>query len=124
MSYYEDEVKIRNQVATRIKEETDEEMKLVVKFAKTLKYLKIVLAFLLVGAYFYKPHYLTELLAIGLFISLLLPQGFVDTYLEKLINLRAAETDERQILNANETNEHFSFVFDRIDKLERRKRDA
>ena len=49
----------------------------------------------------------------------------MDTYLEKLIGLRAAETDERLILNAAEANKHFSFAFDRIEKLEMsRKEDA
>lgn len=73
-------------------------------------------------AAFYKPQYLTELLVIGLFISLLLPQGFTDTYLEMLIDLRAMETDERQILNATEANKHFSSAFERIDKLEKNRR--
>ena len=49
----------------------------------------------------------------------------MDTYLEKLIGLRAAETDERLILNATEADKHFSRAFDRIEKLERsRKEDA
>ena len=103
---------------------TDEEVKLASKLAKPVKYLKMILAILLVIAYFYKAEYLTELLVFGLTLLLLLPQGFMDTYLEKLIDLRAAETDERQILNATEANKHFSSAFDRIDKLERRKRDA
>lgn len=46
-------------------------------------------------------------------------------YLEKLIDLRAVETDERQILNATEANKHLSSAFERIEKLERnRKKDA
>jgi len=39
------------------------------------------------------------------------------TYLEKLIDLRAAESDERQIFNATEANKHFSYAFEKIDKL-------
>lgn len=37
----------------------------------------------------------------------------------KLIDLRAAESDECQILNATEGNKHFSSAFERIGKLER-----
>ena len=111
-----------NRTATRMKEEASEDVKLAIKLSKTVKYVKIILAFLLVGAYFYQPQYLTELLIIGLFVSLLLPQGFFDTYLKKLIDLRAAETDERQTLNATEANKLFSSAFERLDKLERKNR--
>ena len=72
---------------------------------------------MLIGSYFYKPQYLTELPIIALSVSLLLPQSFMGTYLEKLIDLRAAESDERQIFNATEANKHFSYAFEKIDKL-------
>ena len=98
MYYDKERDDFNNRTATRMKEEADEEVKLAIRLAKSVKYLKIVLAVLLIGSYFYKPQYLTELLIIALSVSLLLPQSFMGTYLEKLIDLRAAESDERQFL--------------------------
>ena len=109
-----------NRRATLMKDLANEDVVLSIKLAKPLKYLKFILAILVIVAYFYKPQYLTELLVIGLALSLLLPQGFIDTYLEKLIDLRASETDERQVLNATEANKHFASAFERIDELERK----
>lgn len=48
---------LSKRAATRMKAAADEEVKLAIKFAKSVKYLKIVLAVLLIGAYFYKPQY-------------------------------------------------------------------
>ena len=98
-----------NRTAIRMKEEADEEVKLTIRFAKSVKYLKIVLAVLLIGTYFYKPQYLTELLIITVSVSLILPQGFMNTYLEKLIDLRAAESDERQIFECYRSKQALFF---------------
>ncbi|NKC13193.1 MAG: hypothetical protein GKR94_13640 [Gammaproteobacteria bacterium] len=67
MYYDKKQDDFNKRTATRMKEKADEEVKLVIKFAKPVKYLKVILAVLLVGAYFYKPQYLTECLVIGYF---------------------------------------------------------
>ncbi len=101
----------------RAKEEANEDVLLSIKFVKVMKYIKAIIAFLLIAAYFYKSEYLLDLVVVGLSLSLIMPQGFMDTYLEKLSALRAAETDERQVLNATESNKHFSSAFEKIEKL-------
>lgn len=120
MYYDKERDDLNNRMAKNMKEEAKKDVDLSIKFVKVSKSLKFVLAVLIVSAYFYKPQYLTELLIFGVVLSLLLPQGFIDTYLEKLITLRSAETDERQTLNATEGNKHFSSAFERIDELERK----
>ena len=117
--YYKKEQDERNiQIAERNKSEADTDVKLAIKFVKTVKLLKITCAVLIAISYFFIPQYLIELLVIGILLALLLSQGFMDTYLEKLIELRSAETDERQILNASESNYSFSLLHEKIDKLE------
>ncbi len=107
-----------NKSAERLKNQAANDVRLSLKFVKTIKYAKLILAIFLALAYFYKPEFIVEILVVGMVLSLVLPLGFSDTYLEKLIELRAAETDERQTSNATEANKHFATIFEKIEKVE------
>ncbi len=109
-----------NQITQSTIKEAAENVDSSIKFVKTVMFLKITIAALIIGGYFFQSQYLTEFMLFGVVLSLLLPTGFRDTYLEQLINLRSEETDARQILNATEANKHFSSAFERIDALERK----
>jgi hypothetical protein len=108
-------IKLANKNEVDAKDDVD----LSTKFVKTIRYLKLALAAVLLTSYFLSPEYLVEVLICGMVLTLLLPQGFTDTYLEKLSDLRAAETDQRQTLNAAEANKHFDSIIKRIESLER-----
>ena len=120
MYHDKDRDEFNNRMATKAKDDAKADVELSLRMAKTLKFIKFILAIIIVATYFYYPDYLVDLLVVGVVFSLILPNGFVDTFLQKLIALRAAETDERQILNATETNTHFSDAFKRIERLEKK----
>lgn len=97
----------------------EQDVKAAIKFAKTCKYFKISLGLLIAICYFWYPSLLLELVVTATIVSLLLPMGFSDTFLEKLIEYERSLLEERQILNANEANDHFKRLFDRTDKIRR-----
>lgn len=81
-----------------------------------MKFLKIVLALLVVLSYFFFPDWLGELIVISVVISLVLPLGFFDVFIQKLLEYNTQRTEERQILNAKEANEHFENLYKKVGK--------
>ena len=51
-----------------------------IKFVRTVKFTKIILAVLVVGAYFYKPQYLTELVVLRYSCNFVTASRILRTY--------------------------------------------
>jgi hypothetical protein len=81
-----------------------------------VKLLKIVLALLVALSYFFFPGWLLELIVVSVVISLVLPLGFFDVFIQKLLEYNTQKTEERQILNAKEANEHFEKLYKKVGK--------
>jgi hypothetical protein len=93
------------------------EIKTATSFTLIVKWLKMILAIAIVYSYFYDNDYLIDLLVIGVVISLILPLGFFDVFIQKLIEYNTQSVEERQLLNATEANKHFERAFQKIEHL-------
>lgn len=83
-----------------------------------IKWVKILLALCICVAYFTESSWLIETIVISIVIALLFPLGFFDIFIQKLLEYNTQVVEERQLLNANESNKHFEKAFKKIDELE------
>ena len=89
------------------------------KLCRYVKWLKVMLAFAVATAYFSGFEWLPELMIIALLICLVLPLGFFDVFIQKLLEYNTRLLEERQRLNAEETNKHFDKAFSKIERIRR-----
>jgi len=82
-----------------------------------VKWLKIVIAIIISAAYFYNASWLHDVLTFSVVLILIIPLGFFGTFIQKLLEYNTQLMEERQTLNANEANEHFTKVFSEIELL-------
>ena len=89
-----------------------------VKFAMTLhtfaKQTKYLLALVLLTAYFSASDWLIDILVFSVVFSLVLPLGFFAVFIQKLLEYNTQMVESRMILNANEANETFTKVFEKL----------
>jgi|SRR5690554_918203 len=83
-------------------------------FVSASKLVKIILALVVIFAYFTDAVWLTEVIVISVVISLVFPLGFFDTFIQKLLEYNTQKLEERQILNATEANEHFEEIYKKL----------
>ncbi|WP_299595646.1 hypothetical protein [uncultured Microbulbifer sp.] len=95
-----------------------EEIESALIWYRVMKWVKVALAIILVWAYFADFRWLSEILYISVILLLFLPLGFFDTFISELLEYNTGAIEKRQLLNANEANEHFSAVFERVKSLE------
>lgn len=91
------------------------------------KALKLILAVIVCVAYFMGSSWLIDVIVVSVVVSLILPMGFFDTFIQKHHEYNTLVTDERMLLNANESNKHFEKIFQEIKSLKssnKKKRDA
>jgi hypothetical protein len=81
-----------------------------------VKVLKIFLALLVALSYFFFPGWLLEVIVVAVIMSLVLPLGFFDVFIQKLLEYNTQKSEERQILNAREANEHFEKLYKKVGK--------
>jgi uncharacterized protein YacL len=99
-----------------LKTSLEQEIQLALKFCGLVKISKIVLAALVVISYFFFPNWLLEVIVVSVVISLILPLGFFDVFIQKLLEYNTQILEERQILNAKEANEHFESLFKKLGR--------
>jgi len=92
------------------------DIKLAMRMAVTVKVIKIILAALLVLAYLYESSWSHEILVISVIISLVLPLGFFDVFIQKLLEYNTQKLEKRQVLNAQEANKHFEDIYAKLGK--------
>jgi hypothetical protein len=93
------------------------EIKSAMSFASASKWLKVILAICVVFAYFTDAEWLTEVIVISVVVSLILPLGFFDVFIQKLLEYNTQKIEERQILNATEANKHFEKLYKKLERL-------
>lgn len=81
-----------------------------------VKLAKIFLATLIVIVYFFFPSWLLDAITIAVVFSLLLPFGFFDSFIQKLLEYNTQKSEERQLLNASEANKHFEKIYKMVGK--------
>jgi ABC-type bacteriocin/lantibiotic exporter with double-glycine peptidase domain len=86
------------------------------KLCGWIKIAKIFLAALIIFVYFFYPSWLLDVITIAVVFSLLLPLGFFDTFIQKLLEYNTQKSEERQILNATEANEQFENIYKKLGK--------
>ncbi len=86
------------------------------KLCGWVKLTKISLAALIVFVYFFFPSWLLNVITIAVVFSLLLPLGFFDSFIQKLLEYNTQKSEERQILNATEANEQFEKIYKKVGK--------
>ncbi|PKI03808.1 hypothetical protein CXF78_10895 [Shewanella sp. 11B5] len=89
------------------------DLKLTMKFASITKWVKVILAIGVVFAYFTDASWLKGILVTSVIVSLLLPLGFFDVFIQKLLEHNTQKLEERQIINATEANKHFDKLYKR-----------
>ncbi|WP_351189856.1 hypothetical protein [Shewanella sp. TB4-MNA-CIBAN-0142] len=80
------------------------------KLCSYVKLFKIILAASVVIAYLIDSPWLTETLIIAIVTSLILPLGFFDVFIQKLLEYNTQLLEERVQLNANETNAQLNTI--------------
>lgn len=85
-------------------------------FTSVSKWLKLILAVIVIFAYFTEAVWLTEIIVISVVVSLVIPLGFFDVFIQKLLEYNTQKVEERQILNATEANEHFEYLYKKVDE--------
>ena len=93
------------------------DIKSALKFISIVKWLKIFLAIIILFAYFKNMSWLNEILIFSVVFVLTVPLGFFGTFIQKSLNYNNQSTDDRLLLNANESNEHFTKIFSEIETL-------
>mgnify|MGYP005750409087 CR=1 FL=1 len=78
------------------------------------KFIKVALAILVVLSYFFFKDWLIEIIVIAVVVALIFPLGFFDVFIQKLLEYNTQTIEERQILNANEANNHFEKIYKKI----------
>ncbi len=99
-----------------LKTSLEQEIQLALKFCGLVKILKIALGALVVISYFFFPNWLIEVVVVSVVISLILPLGFFDVFIQKLLEYNTQTLEERQILNAKEANQHFESLFKKLGR--------
>ena len=94
----------------------EDDIQSALKLSGWVKLLKISLAVLIVAFYFFLSEWLTEIIVISVVITLILPLGFFDVFIQKLLEYNTQKVEERQVLNAAEANEHFEKIYERLDE--------
>lgn len=90
------------------------DIKSALSFASASKWLKFILAIFVIFAYFTSATWLTEVIVISVVVSLVFPLGFFDVFIQKLLEYNTHKLEERQMLNANEANEHFKNLHKKV----------
>tara|TARA_Y100001951_G_scaffold45476_1_gene35865 strand:+ start:2621 stop:2932 length:312 start_codon:yes stop_codon:yes gene_type:complete len=85
-------------------------------FVSASKWIKMGLACLVVFAYFTDATWLTDVIVFSVVLSLILPLGFFDVFIQKLLEYNTMKVEERQVLNANEANEHFEKLYKKVGR--------
>lgn len=92
------------------------DIKLSMSLTLASKWLKIALAIVIVFAYFSDADWLIEVIVLSVVLSLILPLGFFDVFIQKLLKYNIRKVEEQQTLNANEANKHFDNLYKKFDK--------
>jgi len=93
------------------------DVKSAMKAALIVKWAKIIIAISLCIAYFIGSPWLTDILVMSVIITLIFPLGFFDTFIQKLLEYKTKKIEERQVLNARESNENFEEIFQKVNTM-------
>ena len=88
------------------------------RFYRSVKIAKIILAICLVAAYLFDSQWFEELMIVAIIFSLVLPLGFFDVFIQKLLEYNTRLVEERQQQNAVEANKVFTSMNNRIERIE------
>ncbi|WP_163390191.1 hypothetical protein [Enterovibrio norvegicus] len=86
------------------------------KLCKAVKVVKLLLALSISLAYVLNWSWLPELLVASVVLVLVLPLGFFDVFIQRLLEYNTFCVEERQILNAREASEHIGILYNEIEK--------
>lgn len=92
------------------------DIELAMKLYTAVKWFKILLAFIVCFLYFIESDWLIEIIVLISVVTLILPLGFFDVFIQKLLEYNTQKMEERQILNAEEANEHFAKLYKKLSK--------
>lgn len=80
------------------------------------KLFKISAAILVLLAYFLEADWLLEAMIVGLVLTLIIPMGFFDVFIQKLLEYNTQNLEARQKLNVQEANEHFGKLYQKVSE--------
>jgi len=80
------------------------------KLCSYVKWFKTLLALVVSIAYLLGSPWLAEILIVAVVTSLVLPLGFFDVFIQKLLEYNTLLLEERIQFNANETNDHLELL--------------
>ncbi|RTR33190.1 hypothetical protein EKG38_06095 [Shewanella canadensis] len=78
------------------------------KLCSYVKWFKVILAVVVSIAYLVGSAWLAEILIVAVVTSLILPLGFFDVFIQKLLEYNTQLLEERIHLNTNEPNVHLN----------------
>lgn len=92
------------------------DISLALNMSSVSKWIKVILAVLVVSSYLLGSSWLMEVIVISVVVSLVLPLGFFDVFIQRLLEYNTQKMEERQILNAQEANNHFEKLYKIVGK--------
>lgn len=101
-----------------IQQRLESDIKKAQSLAQWMKLIRIVLAVAIAVSYFFFKAWLAEILLFAVVVLLLFPLGFFDVFIQKLLEYNTQIMEDRLRLNANEANQHFQKLFDKVETLE------
>ena len=96
----------------------EQSIKLAKGFATAYKFVRLLIAFVLIVGWLGEYSWLKEAVIVSLVILLIASMGFFDVFIQELVEYNAASLEKRQILNASEANLAFERLERRIGSLE------
>lgn len=81
-----------------------------------VKLIKVALAIIVVLSYFFFKDWLLEIIVLSVVFSLIIPLGFFDVFIQKLLEYNTQTLEDRQVLNANQANEHFEKIYSKFEE--------
>lgn len=94
------------------------DVELAKRIALATKWLKLILAAIISLAYLFGADWLFEVIVFAVIVSLVLPLGFFDVFIQKLLEYNTQKIEERELLNAKEANEHLHNLHQREQKMD------
>ena len=102
---------------------TEGSIKLAMQLTNIVRYIKMFLAIVIVATYFSFPEYLNILFLLAIVLLLVSPYGFMHNFIQELIEYNTCKIEDRQRLNAAESNHYFAQFDERLRKLEAKEED-
>ena len=90
------------------------DLEVAISLFKYTKYFKILLAIVILYAYYNDLPWLMDIVVLAVISAIILPLSFFDVFIQKLLEYNTRKLESRQLLNAQEANKHFDDLYRKL----------